>query len=220
MGDADIERGEADGLPFLFRSGQEIESPTVCLLHGLGGDENSMWVFAHAFPPGWGLLAPRALYPYATGYSWTENGPPSRFSAFDDASRRLRSFIPMAAKAAASDPETVVWVGFSQGAALAVSALLRGVSGKACAMLSGFVPEGAQGSLPALPVFWAHGRRDRDVPLARARADADLLLSMGAQVEFCEADVDHRVGAACTSALSRWLRALPIPSADRPSRFP
>jgi hypothetical protein len=40
---------------------------------------------------------------------------------------------------------------------------------------------------------------------------------MGAQVDACEADVDHRVGAACMSALSRWIHALPASLTGRPS---
>lgn len=177
-----------------------------------------MWVFGHALPPGWGVLAPRGAFPHAAGgYSWTAQGDSLNISGFDSSAQLLRRFLTEAAGVAGSDPERPLWLGFSQGGALAVAALLRGVPAVACVVLAGFVPDGAEGSWPGAPVFWAHGARDEDVPLARAREDILRLRAMGAQVDACEADVDHRVGAACMSALSRWIHALPASLTGRPS---
>jgi phospholipase/carboxylesterase len=208
----------AAGLPFLYRPAQEPDRPTVCLLHGLGGDETSMWVFSHALPPRWGVVVPRGAFAHtAGGYSWTAQGDGPDVSAFDSSAQRLWPFLKEAAGVAGSDPARPLWLGFSQGGALAVAAVWRGVPAVACAVLAGFVPDGAEGRWPGAPVFWSHGTRDEDVPLARARDDILRLRSMGAQVDFCEADVDHRVGAACMSALSRWIHRLPVSPADRPS---
>jgi phospholipase/carboxylesterase len=216
--DRDLRLGTSSELKFLYRPAASPASPTVCLLHGLGGDEKSMWVFGHVLPPGWGVLAPRGAFPHAAGgYSWTAQGDSLNISGFDSSAQLLSRFLTEAAGVAGSDPERPLWLGFSQGGALAVAALLRGVPAVACAVLAGFVPDGAEGSWPGAPVFWAHGARDEDVPLARAREDILRLRAMGAQVEACEADVDHRVGAACMSALSRWIHALPGSPADRPS---
>ena len=55
---------------------RESTSPAprlMILIHGLTGDENSMWVFARNLPPEYWMAAPRA--PHASqmaqgGYSW------------------------------------------------------------------------------------------------------------------------------------------------------
>jgi len=165
-----------------------------------------MGVFEHALPADWGIASPRGIFPSTRGgYSWTEGRGSTHLPAFDEAARRLNAWISDTAASLGSDPRRVVWMGFSQGAALAFAVLLRGAAVLGVASLAGFLPEDVDHLPPGPRVFWAHGRRDEDVPIARARADAERLRSFGAEVEFCDADVDHRVGAACLTALRRWL---------------
>jgi predicted esterase len=180
-----------------------------------------MWVFSPAFPPDWAVVAPRAPHALESGgYSWTQTAGRPTHSELEPAVRTLRDFLPAAATSSGGDPGKIILVGFSQGAAVVLSALLLGVPAQAGVVLAGFLPEGAAGSLRGTPIFWAHGRRDRDVPYAEAQADVERLQRMEARVEFCETDVDHRVGAACMRALNRWLASLPVPPKHRPSDVP
>src|SRR5512135_2470515 len=63
----------------------------LLLIHGLTGDENSMWVFARDLPASYWIVAPRA--PYAAqmeqgGYSWQ---PPELESSDQPGLAQLRS---------------------------------------------------------------------------------------------------------------------------------
>jgi phospholipase/carboxylesterase len=221
MGDNGMRTGRAKSVRFLYRSAADGDQPAVCLLHGLGGDENSMWAFSPALPAPWGIVAPRAPYRLDEGgYSWTRSRGRASLAEFESAVGWVVDFLPQAIASAGAGPDKIVLAGFSQGGALVLSALLRSLPALAGVVLAGFLPAGAEGSLGGLPIFWAHGRRDRDVPFLAAQGDAERLRRMGGQVEFCEADVDHRVGAACMRALSQWLHSLPVSPEHRPSDVP
>ena len=49
----------------------------MILLHGLGGNEDVMWVLETALPPGGLVAAPRGTFPsVAGGYSWSARMTP------------------------------------------------------------------------------------------------------------------------------------------------
>jgi phospholipase/carboxylesterase len=109
------------------------------------------------------------------------------------------------------DPARVTLMGFSQGgamsAALALSApeLVRGV-----AVLAGFVPQQAAGwatpgKLSGKPVFVAHGVSDETVAIDKARAARETLTTAGAEVEYHEYEVGHKLNTAGMNALKTWL---------------
>src|SRR5512135_2672822 len=70
---------DAAHLVYRVRSGS-INSPLIIMIHGLGGDENVMWIFERALPDQATAIAPRAPLwiepdtPHAEeasgGYSW------------------------------------------------------------------------------------------------------------------------------------------------------
>jgi phospholipase/carboxylesterase len=101
-------------------------------------------------------------------------------------------------------------LGFSQGAALAGALTLiypRRV--RSLGLLSGFLPTAinanpADNSLNGLRVFIAHGTLDDRVPIRHARQAAATLQKAGAQVEFCEANVGHKLGLPCFKALESF----------------
>lgn len=199
--------GQSDGTPFRARRARSSESPLVILLHGLGGDERAIWVFEHAFPEDWGLVAPRGYCeaPHG-GFGWAEGTAYRDAGGWESSARRLVNSAGRWAEAAGVGPDRVLWLGFSQGAAAAFAAVASGLATLGVISLAGFVPDGVSPRVEGVPVFWAHGRLDRDVPIERARADVQRLRRLGANVEFCAADVDHRVGAPCLTALQRWIQ--------------
>src|SRR3990172_2736332 len=96
-------------------------SPMAVLLHGYGGDEKGMWVFAEVIPSTWPVRAFRGIAPAeGGGYRWHtgRRWPPPHAEAFADAVAALGTSV------AATD---VIWIGFSQGAALALSAAAAGL---------------------------------------------------------------------------------------------
>jgi predicted esterase len=175
------------------------------MLHGYGGDETVMWVFSSALPPTWKVLAFRGIEPVDDGgYRWHRGRrwPPPDATVFAPAVEALRVAVK---------EDDVLWIGFSQGAALALCCAAFGLPTVGVACLAGYLPAGVPALRSGLPVFWSHGRQDDKVPIESARAAAALLQSWHVRLEFCETDSGHKVGADCLRGLRRWLSVLPYP---------
>ncbi|NIS83539.1 MAG: hypothetical protein GTO14_25830, partial [Anaerolineales bacterium] len=100
----------------------------------------------------------------------------------------------------------LVLMGFSQGAALAFAAATREeLEPTAIVSLAGFLPEGEYLDLNGVPVYWGHGVRDQLVPVEMAREGVARLERFGADVQYCEADVAHKIGLECARGLKLWL---------------
>jgi phospholipase/carboxylesterase len=194
-------------------------SPRLLLLiHGLTGDENSMWVFARDLPSHYWMIAPRAPHPTEMeqgGYSWR----PSQFATLNEVSLHLHrsatgGLMRLVDEYSASvglDASTFDVMGFSQGAAMSsVLAFLYPQRIGKVGMLAGFVPAGLEELVSQRPLqgkllFVAHGTRDESVTIDRARAGIKLLEEAGAQVTYCEDDVGHKVSLTCLRALKKFL---------------
>ena len=187
----------------------------LLLLHGFSGDENSMWIFTRRLPAGMTQLAPRAPFPApGGGYSWTPPGdgdrPLSSMRDLQPAVDWLLTFVEAWAEAMALPVEPLDVMGFSQGAALALAlALVHPGRVRALAVLSGFLPSGADQYLEKQPlthrsIFVAHGRKDDRIPIGQARTAVQLLQDSGARVTYCEADTGHKVSADCILALESY----------------
>jgi phospholipase/carboxylesterase len=200
-------------------------SPRLLLLiHGLSGDENSMWVFARDLPSHYWIVAPRGPYQAEMGgYSWrplppgtTRNAPGSNFGnpsldQFGPAAEALTRLVDEYSASAGFEAAVFDVMGFSQGAALSnVLAFLYPQRIRRTGILAGFVPGGLEGFVPQRPLegkpfFVAHGTKDETVTVDRARASIALLEQAGAQVTFCEDDVGHKVSVNCLRALRNFL---------------
>ena len=201
------------GLIYRMRPGLPAAASPVLLLHGLGGDEDVMWVFESALPLRSIAVAPRALLPAAEGgYSWARK-PADGFPSAADFEPAVEAIIDLLAglrtEIGVGESEWV-WMGFSQGAGLAFAGAARAAARVAGVVaLAGFLPEGFDSSslarLASLPVYWGHGTQDDQVPVEGARRDVARLRQAGVDVSYCEADVGHKLGAECLRGLSSWL---------------
>lgn len=120
----------------------------------------------------------------------------------------LAEFVSAATGAYGLDPERVVAVGYSNGANIAASLLLRrpGVLHGAVllrAMLP-FEPEQAP-ALDGTNVLVAAGTRDPYVPLARSERLAEVLREGGAHVDLRVADAGHELTRGELAAAASWL---------------
>ncbi len=214
MGEAEPAQ-PGDGLAYRILRPDAPAERGVILLHGLGGDENVMWVFRSVLPPGWAAVAPRGTFPAADGgRSWARTGKEHLASVqeFGESVRQLQALLPSLQPSLGVRAEAWVWMGFSQGAALAfVAALAPGAAPRAVVSLAGFLPDGLGGDdlgrLRGLPVYWGHGTKDDHVPVARARRDVARLREAGLDVTYCEAEVGHKLGADCLRGLNGWFAA-------------
>ncbi|HEX6032974.1 MAG TPA: hypothetical protein VFY83_01025, partial [Anaerolineales bacterium] len=159
-------------------------SPRLMLLiHGLTGDENSMWVFAHNLSSEYWMVAPRALHASGMqqgGYSWR---PPAgdaedrlRLEDLRDSAAALIGLVDEYAASVKVNARTFDALGFSQGGAMCSAlAFLYPERIRRAGMLAGFVPRGleelvSQRPLEGKPFFVAHGTKDEMVSIERARA--------------------------------------------------
>lgn len=187
--------------------------PTVIMIHGRSGSEDSMWVFSRTLPRGWLAVVPRAPRRDPDGgYSWllrTDEQWPT-LTQFDEPVGRLMRFIGALPGLYQADLDRVYLMGFSQGAALAYAAGLRypgrfrGIAG-----LVGFVPAQCgdvtrMAPLANLPVFMAVGKEDALIPYERSVACAQTLQVAGCDLEYHEYDTGHKLNQDGMADLKAW----------------
>jgi phospholipase/carboxylesterase len=201
-----------------IRESSDPDCRLMLMVHGLTGDENSMWVFGRNMPSRYWLVAPRAPHSVESGgYSWR---PPFEAAEFGRPTlEQLRvgaeGLIRLVDEYAAStgiDAQTFDVMGFSQGGAMSnVLAFMYPQRIRKTAILAGFVPGGLEELVPSRPLegklfFVAHGTRDEMVRIDRARESIAILEKAGAQVTYCEDNVGHKVSANCLRALGMFFK--------------
>jgi phospholipase/carboxylesterase len=199
-----------------------IENPKVLvMIHGITGDESSMWVFGRKFSTSYLILAPRAPFPaQPSGYSWrdvdkyplqSDFGYPAVHmlkSSADD----LIQLIDQYTTSLKIEAQRFDVVGFSQGGAMVnVLGMTYPHRINKMAVLAAFVPSGLDEyiqnkSLTGKNVFVAHGTKDETVSIERAHASIDMLRQAGANVNFVEDEVGHKLGANGMKALEEYLQ--------------
>ncbi len=187
--------------------------PTLVMLHGLAGNEEVMWVFAQTAPAGWLLVAPRAIVDDPSGgYSWRVRGKDDwpTLNQFDAPVGAVMDFISALPELYNADLSRLYLMGFSQGAATSYAVAMRhpeaiqGIAG-----LVGFVPMEcgdleAAGSLEGMPIFMAVGLQDERIPYSRSLACAQTLNMAGAELEYNEYEMGHRLNSAAMRDLKAW----------------
>jgi len=205
-----------DALGFIHRyippsAGAELAgSTTLLLLHGTGGDEEDLLPLGRALLPGAGMLSPRGKV--------LEGGAPRFFrrvaeGVFDqeDLLRRteeLAQFLEAATQTYKLARDGIVAVGFSNGANIAASLLLRRPGLLRGAVLLSpmvpFVPE-ALPDLLGTAVFIGAGRADAIAAPGQTERLAALLRQAGADVTVHWEPGGHAVSASEVDAARRWI---------------
>ena len=198
-----------------IREATETPARPLLLIHGLTGDENSMWVFVRDLPKHYWMIAPRAPHnaePF--GYSWRTVHPgtfgrPS-FEQLLPAAQALIRLIDEYQASDGIDGSVIDVMGFSQGAAMSsVLAFLYPQRICKVGILAGFVPSGVDEYIDGRPlegkkIFVAHGTKDEMVPVDRARDSIKILEQAGADITYCEDEVGHKVSLNCIKALRKY----------------
>jgi predicted esterase/catechol 2,3-dioxygenase-like lactoylglutathione lyase family enzyme len=205
-----------DALGFIHRyippaaEGELAGGTTLLLLHGTGGDEEDLLPLGRALLPGAGMLSPRGKV--------LERGAPRFFrrlaeGVFDQKDLALRTeeladFVETATKVYELERDGIVAVGFSNGANIAASMLLRrpGVL-RGAVLLSPMVPLELD-TLPDLrgtSVFIGAGRADPIAPAAQAERLADMLREAGADVTLHWERGGHTLTPREVDAARQWI---------------
>ena len=194
-------------LAYRLRAETDAQSPQVLMLHGLSGDENSMWALESARPAGSLLIAPRAPFEQRQGgYAWLpvlKSWPPL-VEEFGEAVERLEDLLD--SLESVLDRDRLVLMGFSNGAAMSLASAMTPMSTQAAGIIvaAGHLPQGEIDPLREIPIFWGHGTRDSFIPIEIARQDVDRLRQLGTQITYCETDVGHKLGLECMRGLGEW----------------
>lgn len=189
--------------------------PLIYLVHGRAGNVDVMWLFKRILPEkNANIISIQApLKDPIGGWSWWDVSVDKNtwLEQADTNIKKAARFFENACDYYQLTPSNVIGLGFSQGSGVLSYASLAGlIRFDAIAILAGFVlpfDKEVQTGPKTLPsFFWGHGTADDTIPISRAYQDRDYLLSLGAQVDFHEEDVGHKIGSKTTRALSQWLR--------------
>ena len=207
---------EFEGWTLRIRESKDSIPRLLLTIHGITGDENSMWVFARDLPSHYWIVAPRAPHPAEpSGFSWrlpqdhNQDGP--NLGQLRQSAEALIRLVDAYSTSVGIDSKMFDVMGFSQGAAMSnMLAFLYPNRIRKTGILAGFVPSGlevlvSQRPLEGKPFFVAHGSKDEKVSVERARASIALLEQAGATVTYCEDDVAHKVSINCLRALREFL---------------
>lgn len=194
---------------YAYESGDDPER-VLLTLHGTGGDEGSLLPLAASIAPGIPTISPRGKV--------LEGGSARRFfrrfaeGQLDQEDLRFRTaemnaFVRDTLATHALTTHRLFALGFSNGANLAASMLLRGDSPLTGAILLSpmlpFEPETLP-DLAGVEIFIGAGRLDRMVPFAQAESLVDLLRQCGASVTLFAFDGGHTVTSAELDAARTW----------------
>lgn len=183
---------------------------TLLMLHGTGGDEDDLVSLGRALAPDASMLSPRGKV--------LENGMPRFFRRLAEGvfdvedlkvrSRELADFVKVSSVKYRFDPQSVVPVGYSNGANIAAAMLLMGSLLPAGAVLfRPMVPlsPSASPGLKQTPVFISAGMRDQIVPRGDPERLARLLEVAGAEVTLNWADGTHALTEQEVKRAADWL---------------
>jgi phospholipase/carboxylesterase len=208
------ERITINGWPFRVSiASKQTNTPRVLLLlHGHLGNENVMWIFAKPLVDHFTILSPRA--PQKMGdnqFSWHKIGLRwpgiKKYQALtDELLKKVNTWL--------DDINIHVsqfdLMGFSQGAVMAYAlAILQPEIIRRVAVIAGFIPNEWKSEIETVNLegkhfFVAHGKKDEIIPVRRAYNAQTWLRDHGAQVNFCEADIGHKIGANCFNGLEEF----------------
>ncbi|MGA9398206.1 MAG: dienelactone hydrolase family protein [Anaerolineaceae bacterium] len=202
-----------DGVLAVREPGLPPPHRLLVLLHGVGGNELSMWIFAEGLPADYRVIAPRGPVVKSPGeYSWrpTIMGRRSHLEENIQPARDLVARIDAWANEAGVDATRFSVMGFSQGAALVY--VLAGLFPQRllrAAVLSGYPPRGLDLStkpLTDIPFLVTHGTQDDIIAIEEAQKALPMLEKAGARVTYIVEDLRHVVGDKARQAIRSFFK--------------
>ena len=203
-------RGQLGGYGYRYEPPPSGSNRILLLLHGTGGDENDLIPLGRALMPEVGLLSPRGKV--------LEHGAPRFFRRLaegvfdlDDLARQtddMAAFVIAAAEGHGFDLAHVIAVGFSNGANIAASLLLRrpGLV-RAAVLFSPMVPFEPEDrpKLEDTKIFIGSGRRDPIATVDHVERLTKIFETCGAEVTVYWFPGTHTLVQAEVDEARKWL---------------
>jgi predicted esterase len=191
-------------------------APTLLLLHGTGGDGDSLLQLGHTLYPRAALLSPTGKVREGQARRFFRRLSEGVFDHEDLVTRthELATFVRAAVAAYRLDPRRVIAVGYSNGANIAASLLLGGEDVLTGAVLfrpvAPYSPEKSP-DLRDVAVLICAGVQDRLAPPAGAELLTGLLTAAGARVEVHQEPTGHELTMGDIHYAAAWLeREFPV----------
>jgi phospholipase/carboxylesterase len=200
------------GFEHVFEPGQT--DWTLLLLHGTGGDEHDLLSLGRRLAPGAALLSPRGKVLEAGMPRFFRRVAVGQLDIPDLLVRtdELAEFVRAASTAYGLNSSRVMALGFSNGANIAVSLLLRHPSLlRAAALLRAVLPYEPDGDpdLGGTDVLIAAGEGDPFSSPESTRRLGEVLGAAGARVvKHTEPRAGHHLGPGDLDALTSWISGL------------
>ncbi len=226
-----------DDSALLKNAGENIQMgrekpPVLVVLHGYGTDEYDLLGMAEQIAPDFLILSLQGPIERPNGgHAWydllqTPTGIiPDDISRHESEEEILRTLSGIIEREG-GDTKRVVFMGFSQGAAVIYSLLavydLRnyGITPIATINLSGYLPRDILEALgeqrfdalahDGFPFFIAHGEFDELIPFQALGEAEKLLTQQGAHVTTCMQQCGHGVLPETVEKIASWLKHLRI----------
>lgn len=183
---------------------------TLLLLHGTGGNEHDLLPLGRELDPTAALLSPRGQV-LENGYARFFRRLAEGVFDLEDLKRRtdeLADFVLAAAEGYEFDRAKVVAVGYSNGANIAASILLRRPELLCSAILFRamvpLIPEELP-DLAGVRVWIGGGKQDQIIPRASTEQLAEMLSDAGAEVTAHFFDAAHGLTSIELVVAKRWL---------------
>lgn len=202
-------------LGFIHQFVHGASERTLLLLHGTGGDENDLLPLGRELDPAAGLLSPRGRVLERGHLRFFRRLAEGVFDLEDlrERTENLADFILAAAQLYRFDPAKLVAVGYSNGANIAASVLLRRPEVLRAAILLRamvpFMPEELP-DLRGVRVWIGGGKQDTIIPRANTERLAEMLGRAGAEVTTRFFDADHGLTNTELVLAKRWLDGLAV----------
>lgn len=193
----------------IYKKGKDESKPTLLLLHGTGGTEESLLALAAMIDPDTSILSVRG--------NVLENGMPRFFKRFaeglldeDDLRFRtneLNEFLRDAAEKYEFDRDNVVAIGYSNGANIAASQLYFDKTALKGAILHHPMPPFKAlkpVDLTDIPVFIGAGTNDPLIPMEETEKLVDLLKEANANVSLHWENLGHQLSQTEVEAAKEW----------------
>ena len=196
--------------PFVFKYVPGVSAQTLLLLHGTGGNEEDLLPLGRTLAPSATLLSPRGQVLEGRMPRFFRRLAEGVFDQEDLAFRTdaLAAFVRQQVLERGLNPAGIVAVGFSNGANIAASLLLRhpGLLSQAVlwrAMVP-FEPT-SPGGLSGTRVRLGEGRFDPIIPVENAERLAGLLRKAGAEVTLDWREAGHQLQPGEVEDARVWL---------------
>ncbi|MBX5477254.1 MAG: alpha/beta hydrolase [Clostridia bacterium] len=199
------------GFHHVFVPGRGESPRTLLLLHGTGGDERDLLPLGRTLDGGAALLGVRGKVLEGSAPRWFRRLAEGVFDEADlvRRTRELAEFVPRAAARHGFAADSVIAVGYSNGANIAASLLLLEPGTLAAAVLFRpmvpLVPPQPP-SLQGTRVLVLSGRHDPLITGDHPKRLTDLLRDAGADVTLQWANAGHEIHADEVEVARAWLQ--------------